>query len=1443
VLTFVTQPSTAQWYFDDSFGTVIEPDMQGSPKILRRNVELMQQQVTPIKTANELLAFLNGTAKSVTSNLAPSAHTINSLKEQALDFRKHLSDKKGLVHYQLSGHSADDFLSDKTVIKSRRFMAQTADYNVAIWHQQDLVLQFYDWQAKPLTDVSAVLVCEGQDSPHFIGKSGPEGVLWLSAQKWATLYQKSNAKECWVWSNKNNNFAAIKLPPAVSAIKHSVNAFAWSSQPIYQPGDVVNIGLIARSRSEDGLKPLSQSQLNDYKVELVNLYQNKAISLTFETISPNGIAHISHSLADDALMGNYSIRITHLSTGDTQSIGRFVVAEFTPPRFEQKIKTPYKVKLNEPLIADIVATRMNGVALKHATVKINTRVTRYYGTPDNWPDDYEFSSWEDFYNNKNDTEKLARIEAKLDDKGQFQFNSAPLKSTVPFGRIEISSEVISDDGESQYDRSEVLYFSRSHFIGTKFDKKSQQLTVIAIDENGSEITQLPVNIAINIKSSDKDIADKHVKTCQLTQLPNTCLIDLKDKKLNLVISSGKEQYKWHRDVDTTETNNHNYSEIKYAEIKEAFKLTSKQQQYLVGDKIQLNLSSNIAGKASFILQAGTVQKIWHQDIDVGSNVIEIEANPSLLPYARVYASLAVDRELANANLEQDLLNNAKDSSMYLSAWDLKAILGSQRWLKSEVKIAIQPKKTRPKIQLSSSDNNVLAGSEISLSITSDQPADSQIWLVNEALLPLMRVKDDDFDYYKKLYSTYSFEGELAFDVLSKHLILQSIFGGDNDTQLYKTVAQARNRIASGNSISFGMPSADMGGNSNKKLDFSQSVWLDTVQLKAGVTKTIKLKLPQLIGKWRVFALTATPQTMALDSTSITTVRDIEYFLDAPKTVFDSDQSEFAVTTINRSKSAINDKLTLWLGKQEIQQIDINLAAGEYARKSVSLPILTGGNYDLILTSELQPSFAAHQKLKVVSGLQVKTNTWLVNKEDDQLIKQPAYFVNNSLSLSTMKAGVNAPDWHALSEFNQDYAHQCWEQTISRAVSFQFNPVSNKQWPLGEKELNHLMSQQHKYQSYYNMYSYFPETQADPFLTAYTYLASKWLANSSTPLNTDRKKAQEILFKMLEDNELSRYLNVSIQAQSMALLALAENNDIDLEQALTIRQKLGTSSTQSALFQALALKALGANPSLYLADLKSTMQQGYKDTQLGIFNQNSDKCLAILAFDNSDVEGSSLLSEVLLEQQQKGHFGTTFANAICSFALKDHEMTTAEFETVDFDINNSIIRYHTNSSENHWLKMTYQQNFSDITAVSSGVAITRKRYVKREDTWQLVKQNDQLRVGELVKTTIIINSPTTREHIALTDPVPGGVEAINPALGNQSYISELGQDWRSHTQLEIRNGKVYWYLRNLAKGDTKLSYYSRVKHQGNYHIAPAQIEAMYRSDVYGSTPASKTKIID
>jgi uncharacterized protein YfaS (alpha-2-macroglobulin family) len=156
-------------------------------------------------------------------------------------------------------------------------------------------------------------------------------------------------------------------------------------------------------------------------------------------------------------------------------------------------------------------------------------------------------------------------------------------------------------------------------------------------------------------------------------------------------------------------------------------------------------------------------------------------------------------------------------------------------------------------------------------------------------------------------------------------------------------------------------------------------------------------------------------------------------------------------------------------------------------------------------------------------------------------------------------------------------------------------------------------------------------------------------------------------------------------------------------------------------------------------------------------------------------------------------------------------------------------------------MSYKQQFEDVNPASSGITITRDLYVQKNDEWHQVTENEQLSVSDIVKTTITINSPIEREHIAITDSIAGGFEAINPALGNQRYIEELGRDWHSHTRIEIREGKAYWYLRHLAKGERIISYYSRVRHLGEFNLAPAKVEAMYRSDVFGLTNASTISV--
>jgi uncharacterized protein YfaS (alpha-2-macroglobulin family) len=156
-------------------------------------------------------------------------------------------------------------------------------------------------------------------------------------------------------------------------------------------------------------------------------------------------------------------------------------------------------------------------------------------------------------------------------------------------------------------------------------------------------------------------------------------------------------------------------------------------------------------------------------------------------------------------------------------------------------------------------------------------------------------------------------------------------------------------------------------------------------------------------------------------------------------------------------------------------------------------------------------------------------------------------------------------------------------------------------------------------------------------------------------------------------------------------------------------------------------------------------------------------------------------------------------------------------------------------------MSYKQELQNVDSASSGISVTRNLYVQKNDEWHQITDRKQLNVSDIVKTTITINSPIQREYIAITDSIAGGFEAINPALGNQRYIEELGRDWQSHTRIEIREGKAYWYLRHLAKGERIISYYSRVRHLGEFNLAPAKVEAMYRSDVFGLTNASTISV--
>ncbi len=1437
---FVTGPSTPEWRFDESQGTVTAVGSENYASVLRKNVEDLQQNITPVETPVQLLTLLNGKTTSIQTRLPAAPETMKTLRPQTLDFRQHLTSGKGLVFYQLRGRSVEHYRSTEVKDKNQQFVLQTADYNVAIWHQQDLLLQIHDWQARPLQNVSVELVCEGQPSPIELGKTDQGGVIWVTADKWHTLYGPVRGKTCWVWTSHGHQHAAIKVPTVTVEASNQVNVFAWTSQPIYQPGERIDIGIIGRERTVNGLIPMTNFQ--DVTFELRDVSDHIRVPLVISEPSAQGFAHGTYQLPDDVRGNYYAIYMNNKITGGGYNVGNVFVHEYTPPEFEQTITAPAQVWINGTVSAQISAKRMNDVPLTNAKINIHAHINREYKTPNTWPDDYVFNSWADFNGNHNGKEKLKSLNGVLDKQGEFIFTSEKLESTVPFGRLEIHSEVVSDTGEAFNAKSSSKYFSRQHYVGTKFDEETKLLSVIAINHKGNQLAALPVSIALYTPHPDAEQPDQQIGICEIEQLPGTCLIEGNHREVKLVITSGDQQYTWFRNLSLKNSDN----EQETTKFKAPFELTtsSTHPSYKVGERIQLNLFSEQPGVASFILQGGAIQKVWRQKVVKGDNVVELSLDSSLIPYGRVYASMAVDDERANARVSKALMTHG--NRLVSKAYDYqthKFFTGSQRLFKSQLQINVAPMASPPKVKLNVGEskinkeannelnhltNNVVqAGTEVTLSIQSDSDGEAQVWLVNDGLLALWGTTEDAYDYHQKLYSSNGFEKALTFDALSEHLMLETRI------EHWRTANYFR-------SPDFDVGASSASHNYTNQKSFAQSVWLDTVTLKANETKQLQVTLPQLIGRWKVLALTASNQTFAVDSIDIKTTQEVEYFLNSPSTVFDIDQSEVAVTAVNRSAEPITDTLTLRVNQTPVEAINVTLNGGEHRQLKYTLPALSEGEYHISLKSKRLAKFEARKPLTVNSGLRVNSHIWLVTSGDSNRVKVPDNAIYSSLSLGKLATDETAPNWRELLAYTRDYPHQCWEQTISRAVSYSFNPVSQTQWPEGQSILRSQLFEVDLYW-WWREFSYFPASVGDPWLTAYTYLVYSWLVDSNVVLPLKQNEVTKRLQGLLEDKAVhNRREDRNNEVKSMALLALSSNQDIDLTQALEIRQKIGVETPRDTILQALALKQLGAEPSLYYDDLKAVMNLGYVDTHSNVFNQNSDKCFALLALDENDVEREGLMAQLLKQQSVQGHFGSTLANAVCTYAMRDRQAQPKEFADTPFTTNHSELSYRTDDNDSYWLKLSYQQAIPSLPATSAGLNVQRLHYVNRNHEWQLLDDSEPLKVGEVVKTSVVIRSPIQRQHVAITDDVAGGFEVINPAY-NQLYPLHLDKYDYKNGRLEIRKGKVYWYLRTLNKGEKTFSYYSRVKHRGKYHMAPAKVEAMYRSDVFATSSSRRVEV--
>jgi uncharacterized protein YfaS (alpha-2-macroglobulin family) len=139
----------------------------------------------------------------------------------------------------------------------------------------------------------------------------------------------------------------------------------------------------------------------------------------------------------------------------------------------------------------------------------------------------------------------------------------------------------------------------------------------------------------------------------------------------------------------------------------------------------------------------------------------------------------------------------------------------------------------------------------------------------------------------------------------------------------------------------------------------------------------------------------------------------------------------------------------------------------------------------------------------------------------------------------------------------------------------------------------------------------------------------------------------------------------------------------------------------------------------------------------------------------------------------------------------------------------------------------------------------------EDVWQDADGVWRVKLGARVRVRVTMVADNRRYHVALVDPLPAGLEIINPALAvsetipqdpNAEQTDSWWWWWRWYEHQNLRDERVEVFTSLLWDGVYEYTYVTRATMPGTFVVPPAKAEEMYSPELFGRS-ASALVIIE
>jgi uncharacterized protein YfaS (alpha-2-macroglobulin family) len=130
----------------------------------------------------------------------------------------------------------------------------------------------------------------------------------------------------------------------------------------------------------------------------------------------------------------------------------------------------------------------------------------------------------------------------------------------------------------------------------------------------------------------------------------------------------------------------------------------------------------------------------------------------------------------------------------------------------------------------------------------------------------------------------------------------------------------------------------------------------------------------------------------------------------------------------------------------------------------------------------------------------------------------------------------------------------------------------------------------------------------------------------------------------------------------------------------------------------------------------------------------------------------------------------------------------------------------------------------------GFAVSRA-YQKLNDDGSLSAAAG-LKVGDRVLVTLRVETTRPAHFVAIDDPLPAVLEAVNPSFRSRGVGGQPGEQDSRADHREIRADRVLYFCDHLPPGAFTYRYLARVRSAGTVTAGATKVEEMYRPERFG-----------